>query len=121
MHISPPQSHSSNRLRPMVALAMAAALITSVLAPSPALATGSVLLTGFEDSELTGITHSDTDNDEFAASTDFASEGSQSLRFDIAGSDSGSTTTPLLWLEDGTALDDHDWTDYERLQVGVVN
>lgn len=121
MHISLPRSHSSNRLRPMVALTMAAALITSVLAPSPALAAGSVLLTGFEDSELIGITHSDTDNDEFSTSTDFASEGSQSLRFDIAGSDSGSTATPLLWLEDGTALDDHDWTDYERLQVGVVN
>lgn len=121
MHISLPHSHSNNRLRPMVVVAMVAALVTSVLAASPALGAGSVLLAGFEDSEPAGITHSDTDNDEFSSSTDFASEGSRSMRFDIAASTSGSTAYPMIWLAEGTALADHDWTAHEWLQVGVVN
>lgn len=120
--VARPSRSIETRLRPpALAVALLLAIAGLFAAPLPARAASTVLLTGFENAaSMTGVTLADRAQDRAGLATTFASEGSQSLRFDLAPTVS-SSIFPRVWLADGTTLDRQDWTTFTYLQIGVVN
>ena len=122
-------------------LALVLALFASVLAPTAAPAASppsqqsqpahpaqlaesdDVVLADFESSDaLTGATLAAPELDDVHLDDRLASEGRQSMRFEIAAFESkAGRNFPRVWLNAGSTVPDLDWTPRTYLRLGVAN